>query len=105
MQHAEDTGVYGATGDGAIYGDGPGTLLLSRRSALDLLDKIAVVASEHFATGLKPEGFDFSSYWRDAKKLTLRPKVTTRWGDEHGLRSRNSSGISLQTLYIRQPNY
>ncbi|CAN5448569.1 hypothetical protein BH10ACT7_BH10ACT7_04270 [soil metagenome] len=79
-QHPEDTGVYGATGDGAIYGEGPATLLLAQRSALDLLDKIAVTANEHFKTGIPPQKVDFASYWHDTKARVLRPEVTTMAG-------------------------
>lgn len=77
IQHPEDTGEYGATGDGAVYGEGPATLLLAQRSALDLLDKIAVTANEHFKTGIQPQKVDFTSFWRDTKTQLLRPTVTT----------------------------
>ena len=76
-QHPDDTGSYGATGDGAVYGEGPATLLLAQRSALDLLDKIAVTANEHFRSGLKPDKVDFAKYWRDPKTHELRPVVST----------------------------
>ena len=76
-QHPDDTGDYGSTGDGAVYGEGPATLLLAQRSALDLLDKIAVAANEHFKSGLKPERVDFAKYWRDPKTKEMRPAVST----------------------------
>ncbi len=80
MQHPEDTGAYGATGDGAVYGEGPATLLLAQRSALDLLDKIAVTANEHFKTCIQPQKVDFASFWRDTKTHVLRPEVSTMAG-------------------------
>lgn len=79
-QHEEDTGAYGATGDGAVYGEGPATLLLAQRSALDLLDKVAVTANEHFGTGFNPQRVDFAKFWRDPKTKQLRPEVATYGG-------------------------
>ena len=68
LQHEEDTGTYSATGDGGFYGEGPATLVLAQRCALDVLDKIAVAANEHFCSGLNPESVGFSRYWIDAKQ-------------------------------------
>ncbi len=76
-QHPADTGAYGETNDGAVYGEGPATMLLAQRSALDLLDKIAVTANEHFRSGLMPAKVDFTTYWRDVKTGELRPEVAT----------------------------
>jgi hypothetical protein len=68
LQHEEDTGTYSATGDGGFYGEGPATLVLAQRCALDVLDKIAVAANEHFHSGLNPESVGFARYWLDGKQ-------------------------------------
>jgi hypothetical protein len=68
LQHEEDTGTYSATGDGGFYGEGPATLVLAQRCALDVLDKIAVAANEHFRSGLNPESVSFARYWVDSKQ-------------------------------------
>jgi tetratricopeptide (TPR) repeat protein len=68
LQHEEDTGTYPAGGDGGYYGEGPSTLVLAQRCALDILDKIAVAANEHFNSGLKPEDVRFASYWIENKQ-------------------------------------
>lgn len=68
LQHPEDTGTYSMTLDGAFYGEGPATLVLAQRCALDVLDKIAVAANEHFRTGLNPESVIFARYWIDDKR-------------------------------------
>jgi len=75
LQHPEDTGSYANTGDGAYYGEGPALLLLAQRSVLDVLDKIAVAANEHFGTGLKPSRVKFSEFWMDAKAGQARPPL------------------------------
>lgn len=76
-QHPDDTGLYTDTLDGALYGEGPALLLLAQRSALDVLDKIAVSANEHFQTALKPSRVDYATYWRstaaDGLKAALKP--------------------------------
>jgi tetratricopeptide (TPR) repeat protein len=74
-QHPDDSGVYTDTLDGGIYGEGPATLLLAQRSALDVLDKIAVTANEHFATGLSPSKVSFRAYWKDEKTGRIRPDL------------------------------
>ena len=76
-QHPDATSDYSATGDGAVYSEGPATLLLAQRSALDLLDKIAVTANEHLKSGMKPGQVDFARYWRDPKTHELRPAIST----------------------------
>lgn len=68
LQHEEDTGIYSATGDGGFYGEGPATLILAQRCALDVLDKIAVAANEHFQSGINPESVGFARYWLEGKQ-------------------------------------
>lgn len=73
LQHPEDTGLYSSTGDGGYYGEGPALLLLAQRSALDVLDKIAVAANEHFTTGLRPSRVNFGEFWFEPKTGHARP--------------------------------
>ena len=63
-QHPDDPGLYTDTLDGSLYGETPALLLLAHRSALDVLDKIAVTANEHFSSGLAPARVEYSRYWR-----------------------------------------
>lgn len=75
-QHPDDSGLYTDTRDGGIYGEGPALLLLSQRSALDVLDKIAVAANEHFGVGMRPGKVDFAGFWRDVKTSVVRLKLS-----------------------------
>ncbi len=74
-QHPDDPGLYTDTLDGSLYGEPPALLLLAHRSALDVLDKIAVTANEHFSSGLAPARVEYSRYWRDTRTGQLRPQL------------------------------
>lgn len=69
------TGRFGDTLDYAIYGPNSSALILAHRTALDLLDKIAVTANHYFEFGLPPDRVYFGKAWRGApnKKTGLRP--------------------------------
>jgi hypothetical protein len=82
-QHPDDPGLYTDTLDGAFYGEPSALLLLAQRSALDVLDKIAVAANEHFSSGLLPSRVEYSNYWSDPRTGQIRPQMEA--GD--GLRS------------------
>jgi hypothetical protein len=73
-QHPDDPGLYTDTLDGSLYGEPPALLLLAQRSALDVLDKIAVAANEYFGSGLTPSRVEFSRYWRDSQTGQPRPQ-------------------------------
>jgi len=75
-QHPDDTGSYTDTMDGAIYGESAASLLLAQRSALDVLDKVAVTANEYFSAGMSPSKVTFQNFWIDAKTGTARPELT-----------------------------
>jgi tetratricopeptide (TPR) repeat protein len=74
-QHPEDTGWYADTLDYSLYGEPPAMLILAQRASLDLLDKIAVAANEHFQTGLNPGSITFRSYWFDNGSGAIRKKI------------------------------
>jgi len=61
------TGRYADTLDYASYGPGVSALILSHRTALDILDKIAVTANHYFELGKEPNDIYFGKLWR--KKL------------------------------------
>lgn len=67
---ASDESVWPATGrfadtlDYATYGPDASALILAHRTALDLLDKIAVTANHYFALGLPPDRVYFGKLWR-----------------------------------------
>ena len=83
-QHPDDPGLYTDTLDGGLYGEAPAMLLLAQRSALDVLDKIAVTANEHFGSGLPPSRVEYSTYWKNPKTGQVRPQLGS---GESGLRS------------------
>ncbi|XBB67197.1 LA2681 family HEPN domain-containing protein [Nocardioides sp. WV_118_6] len=62
-QAAEDSGYYVETLDYSLYGVQYSKLLLAQRSALDVLDKTAVVANEHFGVGDVPKRVSFRGFW------------------------------------------
>ncbi len=64
-QHPEDTGWYADTLDNSYYGEPSAMLVLAQRASLDVLDKIAVAANEHFKTGLDAGNISFRNYWFD----------------------------------------
>ncbi|MFM7967382.1 LA2681 family HEPN domain-containing protein [Aeromonas sp. A-5] len=69
------TGRFGDTLDYATYGPDTSALILVHRTALDLLDKIAVVANHYFEFGLPPDKVYFGKLWRGSPDKTtgIRP--------------------------------
>lgn len=63
-----DTGLYFDTLDYALYGSAPSRLILAQRTALDLLDKIAVALNDYFSLGEKPKHVYFHKFWRETPK-------------------------------------
>jgi hypothetical protein len=60
------TGRYADTLDYATYGPGASALVLAHRTALDLLDKVAVTANHYFEFGQPPDRIYFGKIWRGA---------------------------------------
>lgn len=58
------TGRFGDTLDYATYGPDASALILAHRTALDLLDKIAVTANHYFEFGQTPDKVYFGKLWR-----------------------------------------
>jgi|JI10StandDraft_1071094.scaffolds.fasta_scaffold26171_2 hypothetical protein len=58
------TGRFGDTLDYATYGPDASALILAHRTALDLLDKIAVTANHYFELGHSPDKVYFGKMWR-----------------------------------------
>lgn len=69
------TGRFGDTLDYATYGPDVSALILAHRTALDLLDKIAVAANHYFEFGIQPDKVYFGKMWRGAicKATGARP--------------------------------
>jgi len=59
------TGQFSDTLDYALYGPDTSALILAHRTALDLLDKVAVTANSYFELGLRPKKVSFGRLWRD----------------------------------------
>lgn len=60
------TGRFADTLDYATYGPGASALVLAHRTALDLLDKVAVTANHYFELGQAPDKIYFGRIWRGA---------------------------------------
>ncbi|WP_219842219.1 LA2681 family HEPN domain-containing protein [Xanthomonas arboricola] len=58
------TGRFGDTLDYAAYGPDASALVLAHRTALDLLDKVAVTANHYFEFGQPPDKVYFGKLWR-----------------------------------------
>jgi hypothetical protein len=68
------TGRFADTLDYATYGPDASALVLAHRTALDLLDKVAVTANHYFAFGQAPNKVYFGRLWRESgKKAGPRP--------------------------------
>lgn len=63
QQSAEDSGVYGDARDGTIHGEQVAQLVIAQRTALDVLDKLAVTTNEHLRIGVAPGRIDYRGYW------------------------------------------
>jgi hypothetical protein len=61
----QDTALYIDTLDYSVYGAGPSLLVLAQRAALDVLDRVAVCASDYLKTGDKPNTIHFRPFWRE----------------------------------------
>ncbi len=72
------TARYADTLDYANYGVEMSALVLAHRSALDLLDKVAVLANHYFELGKAPKKVYFRTLWGKMKPNdSLRPEVET----------------------------
>lgn len=71
------TGRFADTLDYATYGPDASALVLAHRTALDLLDKVAVTANHYFDLGQAPNKVYFGRLWRESggKKAGPRPLV------------------------------
>lgn len=69
------TGRFGDTLDFASYGPDSSALILAHRTALDLLDKIAVTVNHYFEFGQPPDSVYFGGLWRGERDKTtgVRP--------------------------------
>lgn len=64
-----ESGKYSDTLDYARYGVQPSILTLAQRACLDLLDKVAVAASEYLGLPGSPSRISFMNRWFDSRKL------------------------------------
>lgn len=73
-QKEDDSGYYVETLDYSLYGLQYSKLFLAQRSALDVLDKTAVVANEHFGAGDEAKKVSFRKFWAK-KDGNVRPEL------------------------------
>lgn len=73
------TGRFADTLDYATYGPDASALVLAHRTALDLLDKVAVTANHYFEIGQSPNKVYFGRLWRESggKKTGAHSLVAT----------------------------
>jgi tetratricopeptide (TPR) repeat protein len=64
-----DTGLYFDTLDYAVYGSTPSRLVLAQRTALDVLDKIAVALNDFFSVTNDIREVHFHKFWREKPKV------------------------------------
>jgi hypothetical protein len=78
-----DTSSYSDTLDYALYGTRTSMLLLSQRSALDILDRVAACANDFFGVQDQPTKVHFREFWREQKGTgNWRPELSgelTSW--------------------------
>ena len=72
-QHPDDPGRYVDTLDYAAYGEPTSMLVLAQRSALDVLDKLAVAMNDHLGIEDDPSKIYFRKFWT-TKDGDLRPE-------------------------------
>jgi hypothetical protein len=71
------TGRFSDTLDYAAYGPEVSAFCLSHRTALDLLDKVAVTANHYFKLGQQPDKIYFGKLWRRGPTKTTEPRLLT----------------------------
>jgi len=84
------TGRFADTLDFATYGPNRSALVLAHRTALDLLDKVAVTANHYFGLGLQPSKVYFGKIWREQRGGGSGPRPllsTVRAAIEAGARA------------------
>jgi tetratricopeptide (TPR) repeat protein len=91
--HDHETGTYTDTLDSAIYGEPVATVILGTRSALDLLDKLAVALNDYLEIGLDPSKVNFRNFWFEpVTKKTSTPPL------RQGLRLADGDGFRVLAL-------
>ncbi len=70
-----DTGWYADTLDYALYGRKTSCLVLAQRSALDLLDRIAVALNDYLDVGVSPNDVHFVRFWFEPKASNWRKPI------------------------------
>jgi len=89
----DDQHHYTNTLDYARYGAGPSRTVLAMRSALDVLDRVAVMANHYFGIGREPKDVYFRTAWREESTgRPLRPVV------EREILAKNWSVLALVAL-------
>jgi tetratricopeptide (TPR) repeat protein len=68
-----DTGVYADTLDYALYGTNQSVLLLAQRACIDVLDKIAVAATEYFGISGAMRSVTFLDRWFEPRRNGQAP--------------------------------
>lgn len=97
-EQVPETGNYSDTLDYAKYGVTQSLILAAQRSAIDLLDRVAVAASEHFGLPGAPEQIHFVTRWhkRQGRKLALPIEWIPKLESE--IQSGNSALIAIAEL-------
>ncbi|MEJ2866125.1 LA2681 family HEPN domain-containing protein [Actinomycetospora sp. OC33-EN08] len=99
-----DSGTYVDTVDDAIYGHSAQALVLAHRSALDLLDKIAVAVNHYLLVGDDPAKVSFKGFWAKRGSDRMRKELVSKCPESRApsLRSRSSRWTSRRTVFTRE---
>jgi len=95
---APETGYYSDTLDYANYGIAQALLLTAQRSAIDILDRVAVAASEHFSLPGHPGEIYFHKRWHKTDSGHLRYPLEWLPAINKEIQSGNTALIALSEL-------
>jgi tetratricopeptide (TPR) repeat protein len=92
-----DTGLYADTLDYAVYGITPSVLSLAQRVCIDVLDKVAVAATEYFEIPSSKRAVGFLGRWFDPKR---GPTLTWHPAFAQAAKAGNSAVIALGEMSL-----
>lgn len=89
-----DDGLYVDTLDFAVYGRRASLLTLAQRSALDVLDRVAVLMNDYLRVGVPPHRVQFTSFWFEGDGAARGWRTTI----DAEIRAGNGPAVALADL-------
>jgi len=99
-QLAPETGYYSDTLDYANYGISQGILLFAQRSAIDILNRIAVAASEYLGLPGRSRSITFWDRWHKVERRRLKTPLEWQQPIEEEIKNGNTTLIALSELAV-----